>query len=200
MAIKTHRLTIIPLALLALCTFPGCYSSWPPVEGASPLGEVNNTANVRAMTVAGKWATAKAASQPGAEGRQFVFNLPAELRRSNVLAVAAATGTQPLTEASAAVSTVLHIPRVWIRHDAAEVDVLYPNPEGNPVNPYKMATLHMRSNGGLWSITVAREWELIVRGVPEHHYLPDADYPQKAPEADRPVKTNYNNAPTDALR
>lgn len=193
------RLVLVPLTLLAIGSLTGCYSSWPPVEGASPLGEVNNDANVRAMTVAGRWALAKVAGMPGIGGKPVVFNLPAELVRSNVLAVAAATGTQPLTEASADVSTVVHMPRVWIRHDAAEIDVVYPNPQGGAENPHMMATLHMRARGAIWSITVVREWESLVREVPEPHFLPDSDYPQKGPERERPLKANYNTTP-DALR
>ncbi|MEK6702780.1 MAG: hypothetical protein AABZ53_10990 [Planctomycetota bacterium] len=192
--------SIVSLALLSLGGLAGCYSSWPPVEGASPLGEVNNTANVRAMTVAGHWALNKVTGTPGAQGKPIVFNLPAELMRSNVLKVAAAAGTQPLTETSAAVSTIVHMPRVWIRHDVAEIDVVYPNPQAGAENPYTMATLHMRSDGGLWTVTVAREWESLVREVPEHHYLPDSDYPQKSPEPARPLKTNYNTAPADSAR
>lgn len=165
---RPRALALLSLLSAALAApLAGCYSSWPPIETADPLGNVNWPQNRAVMARAAQWAISH--HQPQGS---VAFNLPEGMRRSRVLEVVSAAGPQavPLTPETATTATIYHIPRVWIRKDRAEVDVMVPKDDG-----YSMTTLRLRGGGSGWTIETARQWNTLTREVPPLYYLPATD-------------------------
>lgn len=165
----SRSLSIAALAALAALPLAGCYSNWPPIEGTGRT-ELNNVHTRGALVAAGKWALDR--YKPATA---VAFNLPADLRRSAVLEVVdrIGEGSQPLTPESAQQLPIFHLARIWIRNDRAELDVIVPTTDGN----YAMTQLRLTGRFNEWRVEVAREWETLVRPVPELAYLPETDMP-----------------------
>jgi hypothetical protein len=168
----TSRMLLATLSLLAagaLLPQGGCYSNWPPIDGTGRT-ELNNVHTRGALIAAGRWALER--YKPASP---VAFNLPEGLRRSNMIAVVNGIGggSQNLTPETAASHTIYHLARVWIRNDKAELDVIVPTGQGT----YQMTQLRLVGRFEKWTVEVAREWETLVRPVPDLAYLPESDYP-----------------------
>lgn len=176
------RAIIAALAIATLST-AGCYSNWPPIEGSGQT-EVNNMHTRGALAEAGRWALR--AYKPASP---VAFNLPKDLRRSGVLEVIGAIGggSVALTPETAASHTVYHLARVWIRNDTASLDVIVPTGQNAEGPTYTMTQLRLVGRGSSWRVEVAREWETLVRPIPELSYLPDTEYPAQTGEPE-PMK------------
>jgi len=180
-----HRILASAL-LVALAAVPmtGCYSSWPLVRGTG-LTDFNNVHTRGALVAAGKWSL-----QRYKPSSPVAFNLPAELRRSGVLEVInrIGGGSQVLTPETAANHTIYHLARITIRNDKAELDVIVPTgPE-----TYQMTQLRLVGRFESWRVEVAREWETLVRPIPELAYLPETEYPAQSDEPE-PMKPWQEN-------
>lgn len=166
------RLMVVGAVLSGVFALPGCYSNWPPVEGYGQT-ELNNASTRGVLAASGRWAL-----QRYKPAGPVAFNLPAGLRRSGVLEVISGIGggAVALTEESAS-GTVYHLSRINLTNDTAEVDVIVPTGPGAGGTEYQMTQLRLTGRGSAWKVVVAREWETLVRPVPELTYLPASDYP-----------------------
>lgn len=171
----SRSISLAVLALTAALPLAGCYSNWPPIDGTGRT-ELNNVHTRGALVAAGAWALDR--YKPASA---VAFNLPAGLRRSAVLDVIERIGrdSQALTPESAQQLPVFHLARIWIRNDRAELDVIVPTADGN----YAMTQLRLVGRFNTWTVEVAREWETLVRPVPDLAYLPETDMP---PQPDEP--------------
>jgi hypothetical protein len=53
---------------------------------------------------------------------------------------------------------------------------------------HKMVTLRLKGGISNWNVKVSREWESLLRPVPELHYLPAEEYPPTyGPEHEEPA-------------
>jgi hypothetical protein len=153
----------------ALLSQAGCYSNWPPINGTG-ITELNNVHTRGALIAAGRWALDR--YKPASP---VAFNLPADLKRSNMLTVIEGIGggAQVMTPETAASHTIYHLARFTLRNDKAELDVIVPDGRGG----YQMTQLRLVGRFEKWTVQVAREWETLVRPVPDLAYLPESDYP-----------------------
>lgn len=168
------RMAVAGLALAGLFALPGCYSNWPPVEGYGQT-ELNNPSTRGVLSAAGRWAM-----QRYKPATPVAFNLPAGLRRSGVLEVVGniGGGAQALTEETASTCTIYHLSRLNLTNDTAEMDVIVPTGQGADGPTYQMTQLRLTGRNAAWKVVVAREWETLVRPIPELAYLPAVEYPQ----------------------
>lgn len=184
---KTLRRTLVCTLLAALTALPltGCYSSWPLVRGTG-LTDLNNVHTRGALVAAGKWAL-----QRYKPATPVAFNLPADLRRSAMIEVVERIGggSQVLTPETAASSTIYHLARITIRNDKAELDVIIPTGPGT----YEMTQLRLVGRFESWRVDVAREWEFLVRPIPELAYLPETEYPAESQDAEGTIKPWQEN-------
>lgn len=174
------RMAVAGLTIAGLFALPGCYSNWPPVEGYGQT-ELNNPSTRGVLSAAGRWAL-----QRYKPAGPVAFNLPAGLRRSGVLEVVGniGGGAKALTEETATSCTVYHLSRLNLTNDTAEVDVIVPTGSGDGP-AYQMTQLRLTGRNASWKVVVAREWETLVRPIPELSYLPAVEYPQ-AEEGGKP--------------
>jgi hypothetical protein len=187
---RVGRLAVVGVVLGGLFALPGCYSNWPPVEGYGQT-ELNNASTRGVLAASGRWALQRYKT-PG----PVAFNLPAGLRRSGVLEVISAIGggAVALTEETAG-GTVYHLSRINLTNDTAEVDVIVPTGQGASGTEYQMTQLRLTGRGSAWKVVVVREWETLVRPVPELTYLPATEYPAQDENAPpKPWKDSTSSA------
>ena len=151
----------------------GCQTSWPPINSAKAMDDVNTQAAQDAMSLVANWAWNNYSAPGGA-----YLNLPIDLTRENALAVVQNSHT-PFRVVTGDVSggTVYHLVRVWTRASRATIDLLIPaSIAGEPSlggGAYKTFTLQLvqPTTGGDWQIADVREWETALRDAPPLHNI-----------------------------
>lgn len=189
-ALTTTRLArlfapLATLGLAALLAAPGggCigHNNIDPIAGAMAFENPNDQPVPDAIKAALRWVIDR--YPPNAEQAVGTFptepialNLPGRMRYEIAQSIARDVGPNivTLTPENAATLPIYHIGRVWIRADAAAVDVFRPvaafgkTPAGEPV--YQAITVNLRAGFAPWRVVSHRVWPVGTLDLPAQAY------------------------------
>lgn len=173
------------LGLAAILAAPGggCigHNNIDPISGALAFENPNDQPVPDAIKAALRWVIDR--YPPSAEQAVGTFptepiaiNLPGRMRYEKAQSIVREVGPNivTLTPENAGTLPVYHIGRVWIRADAAAVDVFRPVPAfgkmpgGKPV--YQAITVNLRAGFAPWRIVSHRVWPVGTLDLPAEAY------------------------------
>jgi hypothetical protein len=163
---------------IVLCT-AGCapWATHPPIQGAAQIGQPHHEPipSIMAEAIRDTYERRIRPARPPAPDTadaadteappEIVFNLPPHTHRRAWEQVAAKLGpnARPMTSPD---EPAVHIATVRVRTTQAEVDVIYPRPDGH----YQLATLTMRQKAiGRHAVTATRLWRIRAEPPPMNH-------------------------------
>lgn len=157
----------------------GCigHNNIEPISGATAFENPNEAPVPQAMTTALRWVIERYPPNPEQPIGSFpsepiAVNLPTRMRFEMARKVArdVAPNVTILTQENQRTLPVYHVGRVWVRGDAASVDVFRPvsafgaSPGGQPT--YQAITVNLRAGFAPWRVTAHRVWPVGTLDLP----------------------------------